>query len=68
MENTQEKSNIVWYKWELLKVNNEKTGGTKKVTSCVQKVTTVQDYISDLQNDLERCPSPIFRVNWQHKR
>ena len=58
---------IQWYKWEGIQVIDDKSQ-VKRVTSCVSKTTTAQDFLSQLQDDVKRYTPHIFRANWQHKQ
>jgi len=56
-----------WYKWEGIQVTDDKLK-VKRVTSCVSKTTNVQEFLSELQDDVKKYTPHIFRANWQHKQ
>lgn len=64
INNTDE---IEWYHWQLIQMQNE-DNSTKRVTSCVQKLTPCDVFLEELEKDLDRYPSHIFRARWQHKQ
>ena len=58
--------NMNWYCWQPVMV--EYDGKAKRVTSCVQQATTLKDFITEFQKDLEKFPAHYFRATWQHRQ
>lgn len=55
---------ITWCHWEYIRLERE--DGIKRCISCMEKKTSLQDFISCLDKDLQVYPYHIFRAKWQH--
>ena len=55
---------ITWNKWELITVQKEDKS-SKRITSCVAKAASFQEFIQELEKDLVTYSGHRFRATWQ---
>jgi hypothetical protein len=63
----QSADDIEWFHWESIKVRID-DNSLKRVTPCVQKITSIDDFFTEIEKDLNKYPSHIFRAKWQHNQ
>ena len=54
-------NDIEWYKWEPIQITTN-DNLKKRVTSCVVKSTTVDSFLKELENDMQKYPGHIYRA------
>ena len=58
---------ITWNKWELITVQKEDKS-SKRITSCVAKASSFQEFIQELEKDLVTYSGHRFRATWQQQQ
>lgn len=55
---------IKWHRWEYITIRGDDK--EKRIISCVQKTTPVDEFLKSYENDMHSYTPHIFRANWQH--
>ena len=66
-KSAEDKLEITWNRWELLTVQKDEKN-SKKITSCVAKSTSFDEFVTELEKDIKTYPSHRFRATWQHQQ
>ena len=62
----QERKEVKWHKWEYITINRDDK--EKRIISCVQKTSSIIEFLNDYENDMQSYTSHIIHANWQHEK
>ena len=58
-----EHDEINWHKWEYVTLTNG-----KRITSCVPKTSSLQEFFNNYMEDMKDLPLHLFRAKWQQEQ